>query len=283
MKIRKAVITAAGQYQRRLPLQNLIDRDGQERSVLAILIEETIRAQIEEIAVVVWPGDEAAYEQVIPEHAARVRFIPQPAPRGYGHAVWCAREFTGGDPFLHLVSDHLYVGAAAGACAARVVEVAEAERCSVSAVQATHESLLTGYGVVGAQRAGAASNRYRIETVIEKPTPTEAEQKLVVAGMRAGYYLCFFGIHVLTPAIMEILGETVATTHSRVTLSQALAQLAARERCLALEMNARRYDVGGRYGLLTAQLALALSGRDRDEVLTMLVRLLASQEPSPRV
>lgn len=283
MKVRKAVITAAGQSQRRLPLQNLIDRDGHERSVLAILMEETLRANIEEIAVVVWPGDEAAYEQVIPGHAGRVRFISQPEPRGYGHAVWCAREFTAGDPFLHLVSDHLYVGAAAGACAARVVEVAEAERCSVSAVQATHESLLTGYGVVGAQRAGQANDRYRVETVIEKPTPTEAEQKLVVPGMRAGYYLCFFGMHVLTPAIMDILGDTVAASTARVSLSQALAQLATKERYLALEMDARRYDVGLRYGLLTAQLALALSGQDRDEVLTMLVRLLATQEPAGRV
>jgi len=283
MKVRKAVITAAGQSQRRLPLQNLIDRDGHERSVLAILMEETLRANIEEIAVVVWPGDEAAYEQVIPGHAGRVRFISQPEPRGYGHAVWCAREFTAGDPFLHLVSDHLYVGAAAGACAARVVEVAEAERCSVSAVQATHESLLTGYGVVGAQRAGQANDRYRVETVIEKPTPTEAEQKLVVPGMRAGYYLCFFGMHVLTPAIMDILGENVAASTARVSLSQALAQLATKERYLALEMDARRYDVGLRYGLLTAQLALALSGQDRDEVLTMLVRLLATQEPAGRV
>lgn len=283
MKIRKAVITAAARSQRRLPLQSLIDRDGQERSVLAILIEEAVRAHIEEIAVVVWPGDETAYEQVIPEHAARVRFVPQPAPRGYGHAVWCAREFTAGDPFLHLVSDHLYVGAAAGACAARVVDVAEAERCSVSAVQATHESLITSYGVVGAHRAGPAGAQYRVETVIEKPTPTEAEQRLVVPGMRAGYYLCFFGIHVLTPAIMEILDETVAGGQARVSLSQALAQLAARERYLALEMDARRYDVGLRYGLLTAQLALALSGRDRDEVLTMLVRLLATQEHAGRV
>ena len=124
---------------------------------------------------------------------------------------------------------------------------------------------------------------YRVETVIEKPTPTEAEQWLIVPGMRAGYYLCFFGIHVLTPAIMDILGEAAASGQERVTLSQALARLAARERYLALEMDARRYDVGVRYGLLTAQLALALSGRDRDEVLTMLVRLLASQEHAARV
>ena len=54
------------------------------------------------------------------------------------------------------------------------------------------------------------SGLYRVETVIEKPTPTEAEQRLMVPGLRAGYYLCFFGIHVLTPTVMDILGRMLA-------------------------------------------------------------------------
>ena len=53
---------------------------------------------------------------------------------------------------------------------------------------------------------------YEVETVIEKPTPTEAEQKLVVPGLRAGNYLCFFGMHVLTPSVMEILGRQIEAT-----------------------------------------------------------------------
>jgi UTP--glucose-1-phosphate uridylyltransferase len=106
--------------------------------------------------------------------------------------------------------------------------------------------------------------------VIEKPTPTEAEQRLMVPGLRAGHYLCFFGMHVLTPTVMDFLGP-------RFTLSAALAELARREQYLALERANRRYDIGVRYGLLTAQLALALSGRDRDQVLSQLVELLANE------
>jgi UTP--glucose-1-phosphate uridylyltransferase len=106
---------------------------------------------------------------------------------------------------------------------------------------------------------------------VEKPTPTEAEQRLVVPGLRAGHYLCFFGMHVLTPAVMDFLGP-------RVGLSAALAELAKREQYLALERSNHRYDVGLRYGLLHAQMALALSGRDRDEVLSQLVELLAMRE-----
>ena len=77
MRIKKAVITAAGQTQRALPLQTLIDRDGQEKPVLSILIEQALAANVDEICVVVWPGDESRYAQAAGKHAARVRFFPQ--------------------------------------------------------------------------------------------------------------------------------------------------------------------------------------------------------------
>ena len=121
---------------------------------------------------------------------------------------------------------------------------------------------------------------YVVEDVIEKPTPTEAEQRLLVPGLRAGHYLCLFGMHVLTSGIMEILDRMVsqADLRGKVNFAAAVAELAARERCLALEVQGWRYDVGVKYGLLTAQVALALNGRDRDEVLAKLLELLALRE-----
>ena len=109
-----------------------------------------------------------------------------------------------------------------------------------------------------------------------QPTPTEAEQSLIVPGLRAGYYLCFFGIHVLTPAVMEILQRQAQGDAPNVHLSPALAELAGVGRYLAYEMKGRRYDIGVQYGLLVAQLALALDGPDRAEVLVQLVELLAT-------
>ena len=112
--------------------------------------------------------------------------------------------------------------------------------------------------------------------MLEKPTPTEAEQRLIVPGLRAGHYLCFFGMHVLTPVVMDMLEEEVTRAgKGGVHLTAALAKLAKRERYLACELEARRYDIGVKYGLLTAQVALALDGQDRDEVLSGLVELLA--------
>jgi UTP--glucose-1-phosphate uridylyltransferase len=129
---------------------------------------------------------------------------------------------------------------------------------------------------VGGQPAPGRSGLWRIESVLEKPTPTTAEQKLIVAGLRAGYYLAFFGMHVLTPGILAVLEDLVAESPG-ATLSDALAVLARKERYLAVQVPAERYDLGSRYGLLTSQLALALSSKHRDEVLQMLVQLLAAE------
>lgn len=281
MEIKKAIITAAGKQQRSLPLQSLIDRDGETKTALQVLIEEVLQAGIEELAVVVYPGDQAAYRAAAGSHASRLHFVEQPAPLGYGHAVFCARQFTGRDPFLLLVGDHLYLSHDTRNCAQQLVEAARAEACALSAVQATHEGKLPFYGVVGGRLVAGRQGLYQVEQVMEKPTPTVAEQKLIVPGLRAGHYLCFFGMHALTAPVMDLLGDLVsrAGDPGGVSLTSALAQLAERERYLALELQGRRFDIGLKYGLLTAQLALAMDGRDREEVLAHLVELLALRRP----
>lgn len=276
MDIKKAIITAAGKSQRTLPLQTLVDRDGSQKTALAIIVEEVLKAGIDEICIVIFPGDQAAYRAAAGPHAGRIHFVEQSAPLGYGHAVQCASGFAGEAPFLLLVGDHLYVSRSEKGCAQQLVEAARAESCAVSAVQATHESKLPFYGAIGGHLVPGRQRLYQIENVLEKPTPTEAEQSLVIPGLRAGRYLCFFGMHVLTPAVMHRLKETVATRNG-IALSASLNELASKERYLALELKGRRYDIGLKYGLLTAQLALAFDGKDRDEVLGNLVEMLAVQ------
>ncbi len=280
MKVNKAVITCAGAKQRKLPLQTLIDRDGKEKSVLEILIEEILNAGISKIACVVFPGDEHAYRDVIGDYSRYLIFIPQDQQLGYGHAIYCAESFVGNEPFLHLVGDHLYVSKNQKGCAAQLVALAEKDGCSVSAVNAIRESSMPNYGVVGGKRLSASGDLYKIEKVIEKPTPTLAEQELFVPGLRAGHYLCFFGMHVLTPAIFKILGDKLESLAKGETLnlSGALNELASREQYLAMEKQDWRYDVGTKYGLLKAQIALALSGHDRDQLLSELLELFTSRE-----
>ena len=278
MKVTRAVITAAGRQQRALPLQGLVDREGVPTSVLRIIIEEALGAGVEELCVVIAPGDSAAYAQAAGEHMARLRFVEQTEARGYGHALLCARDFVADTPFLHLVGDHLYLSGKQTSCAQQLIAVAQAEDCSVSAVQPTRESMLPYYGVIGGRRAPGKQDVYVIERVREKPTPTLAEQELIVPGLRAGHYLCFFGMHVLTPSIMPLLTQLLEQHDDAVLpLSPALDMLAQRERYLALANLGSRYDVGAKYGLLNAQLALALDGVDRENVLTQLLELLASK------
>ncbi len=273
------MVTVAGPNQRQLPLQTLTGRDGAPRSVLALLVDEACRAGAEEVCLVVSPGDREPFSQVLGEHRGRVQFQEQSEPGGYGHAVYLARDFVGNEPFLHMVGDHLYVGRRADGCARALVAVAEAENSAVSAVQPTREGLLTRFGAVGGQKVAGKAGLYRIDAVLEKPTPTEAEQRLIVPGMRAGHYLCFFGMHVLTPAVMEILGELFgAGPPQPLSLSAALARLPERERYLAYEAPGRRYDLGARYGLFVAQFALAMSGKDQEEVLSQLLEVLALRE-----
>ncbi len=273
MKINKAVITAGAINQRTLSLQTLIDRDGEEKTVLRIVLDEVRRSGVEEIAVVIPSGDEASFARAADDRS--IRFIEQAEAKGYAYAVHLARSFTGQDPFLHLVGDHLYAGNKDVSCTRRLVEVAVAEGCAVSAVQATRETLLSRYGAIGGQRISGKQDLYRIHKVVEKPTPTEAEQELEISGLRAGHYLCFFGMHVLTPSLMEILEQQLQTSFTQTTLSGALCELAAREQYLALEQTGRRYDIGAKYGLFWAQLALALDGQHRNSVLAQLLELVA--------
>jgi UTP--glucose-1-phosphate uridylyltransferase len=280
MKVRKALITAANPRQRALPLQMLIDQQGESKSALQIILEEAATAGVEEFCVVVCPDEESAYAAASGALRDRVRFVAQRDPRGYGHAVLCGREFIGGEAFLHLVGDHLHVATGPTSCARQLVGVAESEDTPVSAVQPTHESLLTAYGTVAGRLVGGERPLYQIETVLEKPTPTVAEQQLLVPGLRAGYYLCLFGMHVLPPEIFDLLTEQDAAAGGRpIGLSPALHALAARRRYLAFKVAGRRYDIGAPYGLLFAQLAQTLAGRDRDRILTQLVELLATRQP----
>jgi UTP--glucose-1-phosphate uridylyltransferase len=277
MQIRKAIITAAGKSQAHLPLQSVVDRAGEVRTALELLLDDIASTDIEEVAIVICPGKAESYRQAAGNHAQRLTFFEQDQPRGYGDALLRARKFAGDEPFLHLVSDHLYVSRNGSSCARQLLEVATREQCAVSAIQATRENQLTFFGAIGGVPVPRKSGLYQIATVLEKPTPTVAEQQLIVAGQRAGHYLCLFGMHVLTSEIFEILDANVRQLDAGATanLSTALNQLAESQRYLASELNGVRYNIGEKYGLLIAQLAIALSGDDRDRVLTELVELLA--------
>jgi UTP--glucose-1-phosphate uridylyltransferase len=243
MHIRKALITAAGPGQGALPLQRLVDRDGAEKTALEMIIEEIDAAGIESIGIVISPGNEEAYRRAAGPYVDRLSFVIQETPSGYGQALLSAKDFIGDSAFLHLVGDHLYLSNSGKRCAQQLIEVASQEECSVSAVYPTKEKMLPYFGAIGGQRLPQTDRLY--------------------------------GIHVLTPMVLEILEEIVAKSNRPVPLAEALQELASRERYLGCEIEGQRYNIGIKYGLLNTQLALSLSGVDRDQVLSDMIELLA--------
>ncbi len=306
MDISKAVITAAGRGARQYPASDtvqkamlpLVDRDGLTKPVLQIIAEEALESGIEEICVVAAPGDEDVYRHDFASYAANLRsaykgidwaeaqarrlidleqrltFAVQPEPEGYGHAVWCARSFVAGAPFLLLLGDHLYISSETRRCARQLIDLAVAEQCAVSAVQATREHLIHQYGTLTGRRIPQHPEIYSIDEIIEKPNPTLAELRLQVPGLRAGHYLCFFGMHVLTSSVFDLLDDLVARDVrelGQIQLTTALNLLAGKERYLALETRGSRFNLGVRFGVVEAQIALALAGTDRERMLTLLL------------
>ncbi|WP_165228854.1 sugar phosphate nucleotidyltransferase [Aquisphaera insulae] len=310
MHLSKAVITAAGRGAGQYPptdgvqrtMLPIVDRDGLTKPVLQVIAEEAIESGIEEICVVVAPGDESSYRGQLRRYAAnlrasfrgedwaneqadrvehleqRLRFAIQEEALGYGHAVWSAREFLDGQPFLLLLSDHLYVSSEPRRCARQLLDLAASEDCAVSAVQATREHLIHQYGTLAGRRLPQRSDVYTIDEIIEKPNPTLAELRLHVPGLRAGHYLCFFGMHVLTSTVIDILGDLVRRNVrdlGQIQLTSALNELARRERYLALETRGSRFNLGVKFGNIEAQIALAMAGLDRERILAVLAGSLA--------
>ena len=308
MRIKKAVITAAARGERLYPVADtiqkamlpVVDIDGLHKPVIQIIAEEAFASGIEEICIVCAPGDGERYISAftslrdnlvksfksvdwakqeadkIDHLLNQLRFAEQEEPRGYGHAVYCAKEFVNNEPFLLLLGDYLYVSyLSQKRCAAQLIELATKEGCSVSAVNPTIEHQIHRYGTLTGKHVPNNEGVYQIEKLIEKPSLSTAELELQTPGLRAGYYLCFFGIHVFTPLVFQLLENEIKNASANILLTPVLQTLATTEKYLALEVKGNRYDLSRKHGLIRAQIALGLAGEAHDETLTTLVELLA--------
>ena len=167
----------------------------------------------------------------------------------------------------------------------QLIDLATAEQCSASAVQATREHLIHQYGTLSGRRLRDRTDVYAIDEIIEKPNPTQAELRLQVPGLRAGHYLCFFGMHVLTPTVFGLLDDLVSRDvreGGSIQLTTAQNALAGRERYLALETRGTRHNLGVKYGLVEAQIAMALAGVDRERMLAGLLESVVRFDQRPK-
>jgi UTP--glucose-1-phosphate uridylyltransferase len=280
---RKAIIPVAGTLHRALPLQHITTGDGRTRHAIALQIEDLLGAGVEHVGLVTGPGQALFFQELVSQYGQSIVLLEQREQRGFGHAVLCAESWIAGEPFLVQVCDHMFITYAEASCPRQLIDVARREGCSVSGVQVTSESQLQYFGVIGGRRLPGDQRLCQIETVIEKPTPTVAEEKSVVPGLRQGTYLAFFGVHALLPSIFDHLRSCQArlAQGESLGLTEALASLLSRERYLALEVRGHRIDLEGPFGFLRAQLALALQGRRREEVLRLVLEEVAQSQADP--
>lgn len=309
MNIKKAVITAGARGERLYPVADtvqkamlpMVDIDGINKPIIQIIAEEALSCGIEEICIICAPEDETKYldnfrslrktletsfkNAVWAEKQAlsiknlmdRISFSVQKEPLGYGHAVYQAKSFVNNEPFLLLLGDYLYVSDIKGKrCAQQLIELAKQEDCSASAVNPTIEHQICKYGTLTGKSLINYNGIYQIEKLIEKPSISQAELELQTPGLRAGYYLCFFGMHVFKSSVFDILKNNIENRkNTNVLLTPALQELANTDKYLALEMKGNRYDTSKKLGLMLAQIALGLSSDMRDEVLSQMIQILA--------
>jgi len=271
-----------GVKHRDLPLQHLTTGEGLSKQTAALHIEELIAAGIEQTALIIRPGTAALFQELMAQFGSAIVLIEQREPRGFGHAVLCAEQWVDGQPFVLQLCDHVFITYAASSCTSQLIEVANVENCAVSGVQSTSESQLPYFGVIGGHRLKGQESLFAVDCVFEKPTPTVAEERCLVPGMRQGTYLGFFGVHALTPGIFQYLREQQAQLPEGqpLGLSESLAALLSHERYLALEVRGHRVDLESPFGILRAQLSLALHGTRRTEVLRLILEEVAQADSS---
>lgn len=292
MTTRKAVITAAGRGTRMFPatraiqkeLLPLVDRDGLCKPTIQIIVEECFRAGIEEVCIVVEKNGQAPFREHfraftdderrvfakkpdllaagerLAKISERISYVEQPSPEGFGHAVNQARDWVNGEPFVLLLGDHVYTTENNKASpVAQMIAVADATGGSVTGVRLDPEADITVTGVLRcaaqnpALAADAPGQSYKILRLQEKPMVEEARAGLQTAGVKPGYYLCHFGIHLFMPEIFDCLGELIAkdlrvknefqlTSGQELLLARSLSGAGAPYG--AVYLDADRWDIG---------------------------------------
>ena len=276
-RVRKAVIPAAGFGTRLFPatkaakkeLFPIVDRDGIAKPAILLIVEEAIDAGIEQVIIIVQEDDLDDFRKFftqqisienynkLPRHfqeysrrildiGRRVTFVVQTTQQGFGHAVWCAKEAVGGEPFLLMLGDHIYRSDGPVSCAGQLMDEYQQHGTSIVGLRTTPESDIANFGTA----AGVWLEEGKLLSVnefAEKPTLDHARTSLRVPGLADDTYLTVFGQYIISPQIFDYLDEHIANNvreRGEFQLTSALDRLRQEQGFLGLVMDGRRYDIG---------------------------------------
>jgi len=279
-KVRKAVVPAAGLGTRHFPASHAVKKelfpvvgpDGIARALIHYQLIELLAAGIEEICIIVQPGDDKRIRDYLlgpgdeylkrlemhplllkeardmREMADRVTFAVQHEQQGYGHAVYQTKGFANDQTILLCLGDHLFRGKGVSPYKELAETAKLSDGKSVSAVNAIGPAELKGFGTIAGLRRAGNSRLIDVSLIIEKPTVEVARQRLRVDGLQDDVFLGWFGMHLLSPGIYTILEEMIADNirdNGEFQLTRAQEIQRQREGYLALEMlDAMRFDFG---------------------------------------
>jgi UTP--glucose-1-phosphate uridylyltransferase len=284
-KVRKAVIPAAGLGTRFLPATKAQPKEMLpivDKPAIQYIIEEAIHSGIEEILIITGRNKRAIedhfdraveLELTLKEQGkydllgmveeisdVTIHYVRQKEAKGLGHAVLCAKQFVGNEPFAVLLGDDIID--AAVPCLQQLMDVYEDRQGSVLGVQEVPRERVSSYGVI--KPVAIKPNLWQAVDLVEKPAVEEAPSRLAVLGR-----------YIIEPEIFALLENTQPGSGGEIQLTDALRQLAVMQPMYAYNFLGRRYDIGDKQGYLEATVEFALKRPElRDKFLEYLVKTI---------
>ncbi|QIW81597.1 UTP--glucose-1-phosphate uridylyltransferase GalU [Bacillus tequilensis] len=289
-KVRKAIIPAAGLGTRFLPATKAMPKEMLpivDKPTIQYIIEEAVEAGIEDIIIVTGKSKRAIEDHFdySPElernleekgktellekvkkasNLADIHYIRQKEPKGLGHAVWCARNFIGDEPFAVLLGDDIVQAETPGL--RQLMDEYEKTLSSIIGVQQVPEEETHRYGII--DPLTSEGRRYQVKNFVEKPAKGTAPSNLAILGR-----------YVFTPEIFMYLEEQQVGAGGEIQLTDAIQKLNEIQRVFAYDFEGKRYDVGEKLGFITTTLEFAMQDKDlRDQLVPFMERLLNKEE-----
>ena len=276
-RVRKAIIPAAGFGTRLFPTTKvfkkeffpIIDRDGRAKPIILKIVEEAVSAGIEEVGIVVQSSDHQLFEeffkippkpellqklspsgqeysQYLQELGKKITFLIQPKQEGYGHAVFCAKDWIDSEPFLLLLGDHIYTSDCQESCAKQLVEIYQKVGKSVIGLTIMPGEIIHKAGcVTGIWQE--INSTLSITKMVEKPDLEYARSHLHIEGMEADRFLAFLGLYVLDAKIFDYLEEEIERNlryKGEFQLTTCLDKLCQAEGAIGYLIKGQYYDTG---------------------------------------
>ena len=283
MKVRKAIIPAAGLGTRLLPNTKSIPKEMLplvDKPVLQYIVEEAVSAGVEQILIITNRGKSPIedYFDYAPDLESRlladgkekeartirdvadmadVFFVRQKETKGLGHAVWRARSFVGDEPFAILLGDDIMLSETP--VLKQLVDAAEANSCSAIAIREFPGEEICKYSSVKLEEK-LSDRVYRIGDMNEKPTMDERLSNYAIMGR-----------YVLTPAIFDILEQTPPGRNNEIQLTDGMRQLCHVEPMCAVDFEGKRYDTGNLKGYLESIIDFALKNEEAGDWLRQFI------------